>query len=142
MEWTDVLRLAKKIPNFRGVYPVDRLPIPSKVPAVFIVNTITSDSRVRMGHWIAIVVTDLFVYVMDSIGHHTKRNRYLINYLRKIGKPLITNPYDLQPPQSIYCGIHCLIFLYKYVTLKTTFTDFIRDVKQLENSDQYVCSKF
>ena len=143
MERTDVFNLAaKKIPYFRGVYMVDEIPIPSQKPAAYIINTLTSYSKERYGHWIAIVVTNLYVCVLDSLGLNTKRNKCLSKYLKKIGLPIVTNHINLQPLNSKYCGIYCLVFLFEYINLKKTFSNFVRDIRRSKYPDNYICYKF
>jgi len=102
-------RLGKKyIPDFNGVYPVDKLPKVIKSPTSIIVNTDTSNLQGQ--HWIALSYEKgKEVYAFCPLGLYYPR--CLTEKLHKSGCKVIYNRKMYQMPWESTCGWHCLAFL-------------------------------
>lgn len=93
------------VPGFLGVFPSDRLPSVTSCPVSFVFNT---DPANRPGrHWIAVIVLSSRVEYFDATG----REPVNMNYLRRLGKPVLYNNYRIQSPHSYACGLFCCDFL-------------------------------
>ncbi len=97
------------LPNFIGVYPLDKVPKGIKKNSSLIVNTDTH--RLEGKHWIAVSYErDGKMYVYDSFGYyypHTLIGRLLKSNPREI---VFNNRMD-QLPWEKNCGLRCLAFL-------------------------------
>ena len=141
MEEKEIHALASEyIPNYRGVFAIDKIPLPKpNKKNAYIINILHSESQEKIGHWIALIINKKDIYIMDPAGKYAVRNKHMINYIKKIGVPVTTNFIQLQPKNSWYCGIYVLNFLYHKLVLKKSFISFINQVRDKINPDKHVC---
>lgn len=103
----DLYKFTKNIPNFRGVFMLDQLPlIPRRIEAA-IVNLDTSDGPGT--HWVAYYKRNNQIEYFDSYGN-LQPPREIINYL---GENIKYNYYRYQNDNSVICGHLCLRFLFE-----------------------------
>ena len=111
MHTFDLVRLGRKyIPNFVGVYPLDKMPQLMHTPANFIVNTHTHDLPGE--HWIAVSYrTGGIVFAFDPFGaFYPKRlQNYLVNVL--LSKSITYNKLQYQGIFERNCGHYCVAWL-------------------------------
>lgn len=102
-----------KIPNFRGVYMRNDLPLTIREKESGIINL--DDKRGPGTHWTAYVKNGKDITYFDSIGH-IKPPLELIKYFRSGGsKPTIRYNFErYQNLQANNCGHLCLQFLYEH----------------------------
>lgn len=121
---------------FVGVFARDELPLKNKYPSCFIVNT---QNRNHVGeHWLAFFLdSDGSVDFFDSIGLQPEYYN-LQKYLEKISKKKIryTNK-RVQGFFSNYCGVYCLLFLYKR-SRGISFDEFINLFKNINQNDSFI----
>ena len=103
---------AARIPNFMGVYALDKLPtniIPQQQQRYFnfVVNT---DTYNLLGtHWIAVHVDRHKIYLFDPMGIYYPP--LLCKYVIRFGKPIVYNWKQFQPITEKTCGQYCLRWL-------------------------------
>ena len=97
------------VTNFKGVYPIDRIPQYPDYPSSFIVNTDPSGEPGT--HWLS------FYYdvngnctFFDSFGQHPK-SYGLLNFICKTSKKWIYNDKRLQSFYSATCGYYAIFFI-------------------------------
>ena len=110
-------------PLFRGVYPINRLPLICE--GLYVVNTAP---HTHPGlHWIALFVKDGTMEYFDSYGGDPPPT------LRRWGKKRgwVSNPIPLQSPLTSVCGQYCLYYLFhraRGIDMTTLLMDFGADV--------------
>lgn len=110
MNTLEIYKIAMvQIPNFKGVYPIDKLPnlIDLTQGSSIIVNTHTHNLAGE--HWIAVYVSVSHVLIFDPLGIFYPR--LLVNRLRNIGKPIKFNKVMIQNPRDTSCGHYSLLWL-------------------------------
>lgn len=110
-------------PEFKGVYPIDRLP--KSNPGSYVINT--APARHPGQHWVAVYLTPFEVEYFDSYGGDppVKLKRWWK------GKPCTSNPIPLQSPLSSVCGQYCIYYLLhrcRGIEIPTMLMDFGSDV--------------
>ena len=98
------------IPNFIGVYPLDKIPTYLKPPSNFIVNTHTKNLPGE--HWVAVSYQkDGRVYAFDSFGHYypSMLKKRLLRLSRTA--PVWYNKIQYQESDENTCGHYCLAWL-------------------------------
>ena len=115
-------KLGDKV-HYIGVYTSDNFPTVaySKKPIMFIVNTLRSTSDINIvGHWIGIYIEYhpmKRVFFFDSFGippimyHNTGFSQFINSYRGKKMKISYTKK-QLQPDNSIKCGLYVLLFIH------------------------------
>lgn len=104
----ELIDKAKNIPNFIGVFPLDKLPSQHHVPPFnFIVNTDTSNLPGR--HWIAVHVDEWKTVLFDPVGIYYPP--ILCRHVIKFGRPIVYNWKQYQPITKPICGQYCLAWL-------------------------------
>ena len=67
MEKAHIDKLAKKrIPYFIGTYDIDNVEPPKHLPAAYIINTLPTVSKKRVGHWVAMIIEKNEITILDS----------------------------------------------------------------------------
>ena len=111
MYTNEIDKIAKKIiPNFIGVFPLDKLPKHlGRPPKSFILNTDTSN--LNGTHWLAVSYEKGgIIHAFDPFG--ICYPPLLTSYLHRIPNvKVIYNRIMFQYPNERNCGIHCLTFL-------------------------------
>jgi hypothetical protein len=107
----EVLRMGRKyVPNFVGVYPLNKLPLALRPPANFIVNTQTNNLPGE--HWLAVSYQEGgLIYAFDPFGFYYPF--MLRHYLLKL-RHLSTIKYNRIQYQSVAeqtCGLYCIAWL-------------------------------
>ena len=97
----------RHIPNFIGVFPLNRLPkaLPNK--GSFIVNT--HSVSLPGEHWIAVWIGEGVIRVFDPLGYFYPHS--LVKYLSISRKSIHYNRIARQRPFTQTCGQHCLAWL-------------------------------
>lgn len=104
----DIIRFAKNIPNFRGVFMRNALPSTPNVIECAVVNL---DSKDGPGtHWIAYHKNGSNVLYFDSFGN-LKPPVELVRYFGR-ECAIVYNHDQYQRYNTINCGQLCLRFLY------------------------------
>lgn len=111
MDSHSVEKIGKKyVPNFVGVYPLNKLPQALRAPANLIVNTDTHNLPGE--HWLAISYQKSGkVYVFDSFGFFYPR--ILKIYANKLGRTtkVMYNRIHYQSMQEQTCALYCIAWL-------------------------------
>lgn len=109
MDTEELLESAKGIPNFIGVFPLDRLPLSIKnMQGSMIVNTQTH--KLPGLHWIAVYMGKFIIDVFDPLGCSYPPT--LINHLHKDNDRSVRyNSKMIQNPFKPTCGQHCIRWL-------------------------------
>lgn len=110
----DLMKYSKKLklPNFRGVFMRDELPLRIKQTECGIVNL---DSKRNEGsHWTAYVKKQNEIAYFDSMGN-LRPPIELVKYFNSDGSSnkIFYNYDTYQNPNAYNCGHLCLEFLYK-----------------------------
>ena len=116
MDSHSVQKIGKKyIPNFVGVFPLNKLPQALRAPANLIVNTDTHNLPGQ--HWLAVSYQKGgVVYVFDSFGFFYPRIlRIYLNKLRRTA-PVRYNRIRYQSMHEQTCALYCLAWL---ITINT-----------------------
>ena len=144
MESKTVRALGQKyIPNFIGVYNIDNIKIPNKLPAGYIVNVLSKKTPSHViGHWVGIVITNNEVYLLDSEGKYALKKYCLKKFLNRIGKPIRTNFFRIQHKNSTSCGIYALVFLYHMLVLRKSFKSFLTLIMKKPSNENLICKMF
>jgi len=101
---------ARYVPNFIGVYPLDKLPYIRKYPTSFIINTHTHNLPGE--HWIAVHIDKYgVIHAFDSFGHYYPW--LLRQYLeqRSRGRKVKYNSIIFQESSEKTCGLYCVAWL-------------------------------
>ena len=96
-------------PIFEGVYAKNQLPVRNKPNRAFIINTDTSNLPGQ--HWIAVVVKENKGYIFDSLCMLPPPLR-LVYWMNQRYENWEYNKRQVQPIDSILCGVYCIHFLY------------------------------
>ena len=102
-----------------GIYAIDelsKLKVSSR-PCFLIVNTCSSKSNKRMGHWLCLYL-DIYGYVsifFDSFGLAPEVYPEIKKFLRRHSKFIRYNEICLQHPSYETCGLYVIYFA-KYIT--------------------------
>lgn len=144
MQSTDIENIGKKyIPYFKGVWDINQIPVPEKLPAAIVVNTLTSGSNKIIGHWFSMIIEDEYIKILDSAGIYAIKSIHLKKFIARIEKPVITNKKPLQAIYSSNCGVYCLVFLYHQLALRNNFTDFLNIFNNDKDyNDNIACNMF
>ena len=111
MDSPNVEKISKKyIPNFVGVFPLNKLPQALRAPANLIVNTDTHNLPGE--HWLAVSYQkNGTVYVFDSFGFFYPRLLKLyVNKLRRV-TPVMFNRTHYQSIHEQTCALYCIAWL-------------------------------
>ena len=106
----DLKKLAKEyqIPNFRGVYPIDKLPKKLK-EGFYIYNYLNQGTS--GSHWALLRVGEKEAFNFSSFGDPPPE--LISDLLENLGfQDLKYNPYQVQSFGSSACGIFCLAYAY------------------------------
>jgi hypothetical protein len=96
--------MAKDIPNFRGVFMRDSLPVKIRLNECGIVNL---DSAKGNGtHWVAYYKTKLQSIYFDSFGLEAP-----LEVQRYLGLPYSYQTFQLQRADDVICGHLCILIL-------------------------------
>ena len=98
------------VPNFMGVFPLDKIPKNIQTPANFIVNTHTHNLPGE--HWLAISYQNGgIVYAFDPFGfYYPPMLKYFLNKMKRT-KPVIYNKIQYQDIHEKTCGLYCIAWL-------------------------------
>lgn len=122
---------------FLGAFAFDELPVITRYPASFIVNTKPRNNEGE--HWLALYFNQKkFCYFFDSYGFSPSYHK-LLNYIKYYSIELNYNMKALQEMGSIVCGEYCIMFLF-YITrndLKSFYNNFSINVKKND-----ICIKY
>lgn len=111
MDSHNVQKFGKKyVPNFVGVFPLNKLPQALRAPSNFIVNTDTHNLPGE--HWLAVSYQkDGIVHVFDSFGFfYPNILRIYLNKLRRTG-PVKYNRVHFQRINEQTCALYCIAWL-------------------------------
>jgi len=111
MDSLNVQKIGKKyIPNFVGVFPLNKLPQALRAPANLIVNTDTHNLPGE--HWLGVSYQkDGTVYAFDSFGFFYPRIlRVYLNKIRRT-RPVIYNRIHYQSIHEQTCALYCIAWL-------------------------------
>ena len=95
----------KNVPNFIGVFPINRLPHVRQTTFSFIFNT--DPSHEPGTHWIAVYVTPERAEYFDSTGERP----LITDYLRRLQRAVYYNNHMIQAKESIACGAFACDFI-------------------------------
>lgn len=94
---------------FRGIYPLDQLPLLDMTPPLFIIFN-THIHNLSGQHWKAIFIdTDYCGEVFDSLA--TPTSDAIIRFMNKYSRKWTTNSLAYQHPLSSQCGAYVLYFV-------------------------------
>lgn len=100
----------KYVPNFIGVFPLDKMPKYLAAPANFIINTQTHNLPGE--HWLAVSYQKGgHVFAFDSFGYYYPL--LLQNYLQKLKRTgsVSYNKIPFQDASEDTCGHYCIAYL-------------------------------
>ena len=111
MHTDELMRLGTEyIPNFVGVYPLDRFPTWLKCPANLIVNTHTHNLPGE--HWLAISYRrGGIIYAFDPLGFHYPLSLRRCLHSLKSHRCIHYNTTKWQDATETTCGWYCLAWL-------------------------------
>ena len=93
------------IKDFIGVFAVDQLSlIPKSKTGLVIFNTDTSESIGQ--HWIALRITQNYIFYFDSLESEFHKSPNFIEYICFTNKELVWNTIQIQSYLSEKCGIN------------------------------------
>jgi len=105
--------------NFRGVYPVDRLPhkITARPSFIIIVNLGRVDGKKRFfgdtalppGHFVTVIATPSSVHYIDPFGLPVQSD-LMSKFLYYCNRRIRVNRKQIQSKKSNYCGLYCILF--------------------------------
>jgi hypothetical protein len=106
-----LLKFAKKIPFFRGVYMRNNLPKKIRKYESGIINL--DDKKGQGTHWTAYIKRNKNIIYFDSYGN-LKPSLEVSQYFKSDGSnnQIFYNYDNYQKPNSFNCGHLCLQFLY------------------------------
>ncbi len=119
MHTREIIKWGKKyIPNFIGVFPVNKLPTHLISPSSFIVNTDTHNLPGK--HWLAVSYNkNKKIYVFDPFGlFYPYLLRHYLHKLPHRGTIYYNNNVMLQNIDETNCGWYCLAWLMAINALK------------------------
>ena len=125
--------------SFIGVFARDEIPLKIKYPSCFIIN---NKKRSHPGeHWLALFIDgDGSVDFFDSMGFHPSFYG-LEDKLKQISKNIIRfSSMRVQGFFSNYCGVYCLLFLYKR-SRGIKFKEFLKYFKNCNQNDLFIKQK-
>ena len=97
-------------PSFRGCYPINKIPVFTKLPACVILNTDPAGEKGE--HWLALIVKkNCFIY-FDSFGVGVMEPQ-LLQYLKKYKgtQRIFFSEICIQHYSSHSCGLYCTAFI-------------------------------
>ena len=118
MDSHNVQKIGKKyIPNFVGVYPLNKLPAALRAPANLIVNTDTHNLPGQ--HWLAVSYQKHgIVYAFDSFGFaYPQILKIYLNKLRRVGSVKYSR-VQYQNINEQTCALYCIAWLITINTLE------------------------
>ena len=132
--WTDhVRKLLHYCPNFRDVFPVDKLPR-IKPNMSLIINTDVSSRR--GSHWVSVYIDEDTLYFFDSYGRSINNfDNPFRRYMNKFSEnyKIKTDSRLLQSFFSDSCGYWCIFYIfcktcnlerfYKYFSVNLAFNE-------------------
>ena len=96
------------VPNFIGVFPLDRIPATAKMTSSnFIINTHTHNLPGE--HWLAVSISNGVGFAFDSFGFYYPES--LRSYLRKRCGKVHYNTHQYQEIHEKTCGLYCIAWL-------------------------------
>ena len=127
MDENELNQRLKRVSGYLGTFAVNELDnlYISHYPSYLVINL---DERGNSGtHWIAVAMYINDVYICDSLGALLPSSDFpikLVNFLYRVSfRRDLYITQQLQPLESIYCGLYCIYFI---KTLSTNnFTDFL-----------------
>ena len=118
----DLEEYLKNIPEFYGVFAVDRLPfILLPKPASIIINL--DPSYFTGSHWVCCTFNDKSAHYFDSFGREPPSE--IVTFIERNQRKWSANKYIFQADNSIYCGYYCILF----VVLQENFYNYFRPCK-------------
>jgi len=130
-------KLAKKKlgKTFMGVYPCDAKPrLPKNNNNCSIIFNLSKHTE-KGSHYVAVYIKRKEILFFDSYGKKLS-NKYIINFLKKLKKPILYQTKKIQHTDSIFCGFYCLAYLHAMQNLKLpikTFYNFFQTPASLTN---------
>jgi hypothetical protein len=112
MDTNEIKDLLQNVPNFIGVFPIDKLPkLNVATNAKLVVNL--DPSNLPGTHWVAIALRDGKGYYFDSYGDFPPME--IQQWLARNSRDWTYNSTVLQSPSSLVCGHLCVNFLKRFV---------------------------
>lgn len=104
----------RNIKNFVGTFPCNFIPLPTQLPAYYVVNLSRFDPNEgsRQGtHWVAVAIDEKQrgTY-FDSLGMPPLQSD-IQKFLNQTCKRFKHNTQTLQSPDSNVCGVYCIDFI-------------------------------
>lgn len=131
MDTLEIIDSLACVPEFIGVFPRDKIPLPKKLPSAYVVNY--DSSKEKGEHWIAIYLDKTRGEFFDPFGLPPLHPK-LIKYMKTCCKKWVYSTKDIQHADSTSCGHFCIYYLKRRalgVTFEKILTDF--DTSTLEN---------
>lgn len=130
--------------NFKGVFPLDKIPsIIKDKPALIVVNTDKSNQPGT--HWVALYLSSKGGgEYFDSYGRKPIQKEILNFFRRNNIKSIIYNKTLLQDYFSIVCGQYCCVYLL-YKAKNCSLNNFVKlfdKKKNLQENDEFVSKMF
>ena len=97
----------KHVPNFIGVFPLDRIPATDMTSSNFIINTHTHNLPGE--HWLAVSILNGVGFAFDSFGFYYPNS--LRSYLRRHCQKVYYNSHQYQEIHEKTCGLYCIAWL-------------------------------
>lgn len=120
--------------NFKGCFPIDKIPIFYTFPTYIIVNTAPSYSRGE--HWVGLIIRKNDFIYFDSFGLPVM-NEYLFQYFKQYDtrRVIIHSRVCIQNISSYACGLFVIAFVKHVKNLNGyhLFIDKFDHVNLLEN---------
>jgi hypothetical protein len=124
--------------NFKGCFPVNKIPYFKKLPVYLIINT--DKSNQKGSHWLGLIIQKKNMFYFDSYGIEIIEP-CLINYVKnyKNIKKIVYSNVCIQNLYSISCGLFASAFI-KNVYNHKTFSKFLKmfDIVYTERNDYIV----
>lgn len=122
MDAENVEKLAKKIPNFGGIFRI------SQLKNLKIISLPVALIILEYDHWISIYIDNNSLEIMDSSGYMGTQSipktlrRFLATQL--LNKKMTITP-RIQSDHSSNCGLYALSFLYYKTYVKRVYVSFV-----------------
>ena len=105
------------------MFAKDNIPISNKLPASYIINL--SKFNQKGTHWIAVYVSENYVFIFCSFGMNYLNDGTLLSFLNSyVNKKIVCNYLQIQSITSSTCGLYVILFIF-FMARKFTYKEFL-----------------